>query len=140
MAAAMAEHPQPPSEATGPGEEGVAGDLDAAPTVITAAPLPRGRVLAVSGAKGGVGKSIVAANLAIYLASLGRRVILVDADSEGASLHTVLGVSRPAPSARQALGWGAEGAGRPAEGGGPVLVETAIPSLSLLHGGIDEPV
>ncbi len=137
----MVEHPQPPSEATGPDEEGAPGDLDAEPTIITAAPAPRGRVLAVSGAKGGVGKSIVAANLAIYLASLGRRVILVDADAEGASLHTVLGVSRPTPSSRQAPGWGGEGDGDGSSGdGGPVLVETAIPSLSLLHGGIDEPV
>ncbi|MBC7173868.1 MAG: P-loop NTPase, partial [Polyangiaceae bacterium] len=53
------------------------------------------RIIAVSGAKGGVGKSLVSTNLAIYLATIGRKVVVVDADSDGANLHTFLGVDRP---------------------------------------------
>jgi flagellar biosynthesis protein FlhG len=56
---------------------------------------PRGvrHVIAVAGGRGGVGVSVTAVNLAVYLAQLGRRVVLVDADPAGALLHTMLGVS-----------------------------------------------
>jgi flagellar biosynthesis protein FlhG len=50
-------------------------------------------VIAVGGGRGGVGKSTVAVNLAVYLAQLGRTVVLVDADPTGAELHTMLGAS-----------------------------------------------
>lgn len=53
-------------------------------------------VIAVGGGRGGVGKSVLAVNLAVYLAQLGRTVALVDADPSGAELHTVLGVRVPA--------------------------------------------
>jgi flagellar biosynthesis protein FlhG len=54
------------------------------------------RVIAVMGSRGGVGSSIVAVNLAVYLAQLGRTVALVDADPSGAFVHSMLGVSTPA--------------------------------------------
>ena len=82
-------------------------------------------VIAVGGSKGGVGTSVVAANLALYFASIGRRVLLVDADPGGASLHTLVGApvqSRPPPE-RPALA-------RP--------VETQIQGLRLLAAGLDE--
>jgi flagellar biosynthesis protein FlhG len=53
------------------------------------------RIIAIGGGKGGVGKSLLAANLGIYLAQLGKRVVLIDADLGGANLHTFLGVERP---------------------------------------------
>src|SRR5687768_6313247 len=69
-----------------------------------AAPLGRGlggapplgvkHVIAVGGGRGGVGKSIVAINLAVYLAQLGRKVLLIDTDPSGAELHTVLGLGQ----------------------------------------------
>jgi len=59
------------------------------------APAPRAvrQVIAVGGGRGGVGKSTVAVNLAVYLAQLGRTVVLVDADPAGAELHAVLDVA-----------------------------------------------
>jgi flagellar biosynthesis protein FlhG len=58
-------------------------------------PAPRTvrHVIAVAGGRGGVGKSTIAINLAVYLAQLGRTVVLVDSDPTGAELHTMLGIS-----------------------------------------------
>ncbi len=53
------------------------------------------QIVAVGGGKGGVGKSLVASNLAIVMAQLGCRVTLVDADLGGANLHTMFGIDRP---------------------------------------------
>ncbi len=55
-------------------------------------------VIAVGGGRGGVGKSVVASNLGVYLAQLGRTVLLIDADPAGAELHTMLGVDLPSAS------------------------------------------
>jgi ATP-binding protein involved in chromosome partitioning len=52
------------------------------------------RVLAVASGKGGVGKSSVAANLAVALAVAGRKVSLFDADVWGFSLPRMLGIHR----------------------------------------------
>ena len=61
--------------------------------------LPSGRrarrIVAVGGGKGGIGKSLVSANLGIALARAGHRVTLVDVDLGGANLHTCLGINQP---------------------------------------------
>ncbi len=57
-------------------------------------PLPGVRdIVAVASAKGGVGKSTVAANLALAISRLGQRVGLLDADVYGPSLPMMMGVS-----------------------------------------------
>src|SRR5262245_55161469 len=53
------------------------------------------RVIAVTGARGGAGRTVIASNLALYLATIGRKVVAVDADPSGANLHTCLGMRRP---------------------------------------------
>jgi len=49
------------------------------------------RIIAIGGAKGGIGKSILAANLGVYLARRGFRTVLVDLDLGAANLHLYLG-------------------------------------------------
>jgi ATP-binding protein involved in chromosome partitioning len=56
-------------------------------------------VIAVASAKGGVGKSTVAANLACAFASLGLKTGLLDLDVYGPSAPTILGVADTKPEA-----------------------------------------
>jgi len=53
------------------------------------------RVWAIGGGKGGVGKSVIATNIAASIARGNQSVALVDADLGGANLHTLLGVPSP---------------------------------------------
>jgi flagellar biosynthesis protein FlhG len=48
-------------------------------------------IIAVGGAKGGIGKSVITANLAVFLAGLRKKVVAVDLDLGGANLHLYLG-------------------------------------------------
>ena len=78
-------------------------------------------VIAVAGGRGGVGKSIFAVNLAVYLAQLGRTVALVDADPTGAELHSMLDLPLPQP------------VGDPdAAADDLVMMDTQVPGLLLL--------
>jgi ATP-binding protein involved in chromosome partitioning len=52
-------------------------------------------LVAVGSGKGGVGKTTVAVNLSIALASLGRRVGLLDADVYGPNVPLMMGVNEP---------------------------------------------
>jgi flagellar biosynthesis protein FlhG len=60
------------------------------------------KVVAVTGGKGGVGKSAICANVALSLASMGRRVLLLDGDLGLANAHLMLGV-RPRFTLRQVV-------------------------------------
>jgi flagellar biosynthesis protein FlhG len=108
-------------------------EFDTDPHLRTQARAPR--VIVVGGARGGVGKTMLAANLGLYLATIGRRVVLVDADPAGASLHTSLG-TRPAPPAQKASRRAARASER-VEADAPQA--TPFQGLRLLHLGLDEP-
>ena len=56
------------------------------PTIRTGA-----RVIAITSGKGGVGKTNLTVNLAIAMAKIGRRVMIVDADLGMANVDVVLG-------------------------------------------------
>jgi len=58
-----------------------------------------GAVLAIASAKGGVGKSTVAVNLACAFAALGKRTGLLDLDIYGPSTPTLLGLTDAKPEA-----------------------------------------
>jgi flagellar biosynthesis protein FlhG len=79
-------------------------------------------VLAVAGSRGGAGSSLLALNVAVYVAQLGRSVILVDASTLGASLHNLLAAELP----RAVL---EEGESQLDDF---VLVDTQVPGLRLL--------
>ncbi len=54
-----------------------------------------GALISVASGKGGVGKSVVSANLALALAKGGKRVILADLDVGGADAHIMFGELNP---------------------------------------------
>ncbi len=53
------------------------------------------RIIPVASGKGGVGKSLLSANLAIALGEAGKSVLLADLDLGASNLHLVLGVPSP---------------------------------------------
>lgn len=81
---------------------------------------PRRRIVAVGSGKGGVGKSTVAANLAVALARAGRKVGLVDADIYGPSQARLMGNEGKKPEAydKQLI---------------PLKTEWGVPVLSMGH-------
>jgi flagellar biosynthesis protein FlhG len=85
-------------------------------------------VWAIGGGKGGIGKSAIAANLAVVLAQRGRRVAAVDADLGGANLHTLLGVPARGPTLAHFLH-------RRHERLVDIMSPTNTPGLSLINGG-----
>jgi flagellar biosynthesis protein FlhG len=116
-------------------EYGSGGVTDPLPTSSADAPQEadaRGggrRLIAVGGGRGGVGKSLVSVNLAVYFAQLGKEVVLVDADEGGANVHAHFGLNaaRVEPDVDE---------------GGPAalrraLVPTSVPGLSLLPAAHD---
>lgn len=54
----------------------------------------RNNMVVISGPTPGVGKSFVSANLAVVLASFGKRVLLIDSDLRTGQLHRCFGVAR----------------------------------------------
>ena len=86
------------------------GPADAAPASVNAVVTPgagpqepgRGRIIAVWGPAGSPGRTMLAVNMAAELAAEGKSVLLVDADSYGASVAAVLGLLDEAAGLAQA--------------------------------------
>lgn len=117
--------PPAPADAAPVPAEGEAVPLPEAPVV-------RGRVIAVWGPTGAPGRTTVAVNLAAELAASGRRTLLVDLDTYGASVAQALSMVDEAP--------GVAAAARSAELGSLDLVALArvapeaAPGLRVLSG------
>ncbi|HEY0191398.1 MAG TPA: P-loop NTPase [Kofleriaceae bacterium] len=88
-------------------------------------PVPR--IIAIAGGKGGVGKSVVSANLAVALARLGQRAVLIDADLGAANLHTMLGLVNPSAGLAEFLDHKVEGLEA-------LRTQVLVPTLSLVSG------
>lgn len=69
---------------------------------VTASPGAKGRIITVWGPAGAPGRTLVAANIAGELAAEGHSVLLVDADSYGASVAALLGLLDEAAGLAQA--------------------------------------
>ena len=102
---------------------GSAGRPSQTSDVRTGSPGPR--LLAIGGGKGGVGKTFVSANLATALARQGKRVVVVDADLDGANLHTCLGVPAPQRSLADFVSEREEDLGK-------LLIDTPLNNLKLI--------
>jgi len=120
-------------------------DLDDLPESTTDGVVPpgSGRLIAVGGGRGGVGKSVLAESLAVYFAQLGKPVVLVDADPTGANLHAHFGLSaaRRGPSLDGLETGNREG--DPLAAWNAALASTSVPGLRLLpaaHDSIDLPL
>jgi flagellar biosynthesis protein FlhG len=85
------------------------------------------RIWAIGGGKGGVGKSVLAANLGVVLAKRRERVVVVDADLGGANLHTIFGMPDPELSLSDYLN---RKVGRLED----IILDTSVPGLHLVSG------
>lgn len=95
--------------------------------LVDSGPLPGSRLIAVGSGRGGAGRSLLAANIAIYLAQTGKKVVAIDADPAGGPLHQLLGAARPT------RGFGEFLRGR-AQTLAELIVDTPIASLDLVSG------
>lgn len=89
------------------------------------------KILTIGGGKGGVGKSVIAANLAVALALNSNRVIIVDADLGAANLHAILGISSPSFGLKDFIF-----NGYPLK---DILINTNVNNLRLICGAGDMP-
>lgn len=88
------------------------------------------KVWTFAGGKGGTGKTAVTANIGVALATMGYRIILVDADLGGANLHTILNIKRPKLTLSDFLN-------RRVSNLTEILLDTPSENLRLIGGGSD---
>lgn len=89
------------------------------------------KIWAVGGGKGGVGKSLVSANVSICLALMGHKVVAVDLDLGGANLHTCLGLPIPQVTLSDYIS-------KKVTNFEDLLVPTPISNLKIISGAQDE--
>jgi flagellar biosynthesis protein FlhG len=114
---------EPASDAVGSEPvEAVPGDV-----VVPAAGRTRPRIVAFASGRGGTGQSLLAANVAVYLAQAAKKVVALDADPAGGPLHQLLGASRPP------RGFGEFLRGK-TMGLGEIIADTPIAGVGLVGG------
>jgi flagellar biosynthesis protein FlhG len=91
------------------------------------APRSRVRLIAFASGRGGTGRSLLAANVAVYLAQAAKKVVAIDADPAGGPLHQLLGAARPP------RGFGEFLRGK-AAGLNELIVDTPIAGVGLIGG------
>jgi len=89
------------------------------------------KIWAIGGGKGGVGKSLVTANIAICLALIGYKVVAIDLDLGGANLHTCLGIPIPEKTLSDYLS-------KKVQNLSNLLTLTPITNLSIISGAQDD--
>lgn len=89
------------------------------------------KVWSIGGGKGGVGKSLVTANVSICLALMGYKVVAIDLDLGGANLHTCLGVPIPEKTLSDYLS-------KKTKSLKELLTPTPINNLSIISGAQDD--
>lgn len=89
------------------------------------------KIWAIGGGKGGVGKSLVSANVSICLALMGHKVVAVDLDLGGANLHTCLGLPIPSVTLSDYVS-------KKVTNFEDLLVPTPIANLKIISGAQDE--
>jgi flagellar biosynthesis protein FlhG len=89
------------------------------------------KIWAIGGGKGGVGKSLVSANVSICLALMGHKVVAVDLDLGGANLHTCLGLPIPQVTLSDYVS-------KKVTNFEDLLVSTPISNLKIISGAQDE--
>jgi flagellar biosynthesis protein FlhG len=89
------------------------------------------KIWAIGGGKGGVGKSLVSANVSICLALMGHKVVAVDLDLGGANLHTCLGLPIPSVTLSDFVS-------KKVTNFEELLVPTPISNLKIISGAQDE--
>ena len=114
-----------PSEPVSEPVSELVNDLVLAPAA--AAPRSRVRLIAFASGRGGTGRSLLAANVAVYLAQAAKKVVAIDADPAGGPLHQLLGAARPP------RGFGEFLRGK-AAGLTELIVDTPIAGVGLIGG------
>lgn len=89
------------------------------------------KIWAVGGGKGGVGKSLVSANISICLALMGYKVVSIDLDLGGANLHTCLGIPIPDVTLSDYVS-------KKVSSFNDLIVPTPITNLKIISGAQDE--
>jgi flagellar biosynthesis protein FlhG len=90
------------------------------------------RIIPIASGKGGVGKSLVAANLGVAFAQAGQRVVLADLDLGASNLHLVLGHHSPRSGIGTFLG-------NTKSNFADVIVDTDVAGLRFIPGDTEIP-
>jgi flagellar biosynthesis protein FlhG len=90
------------------------------------------RIIPIASGKGGVGKSLAAANLAVAFAQAGKQVVLADLDLGASNLHLIIGHQKPGASIGSFLN-------NPKIDFSTIIAKTDIPNLSFIPGDAEIP-